>query len=163
MDFLTIVAVGAVLLLVGVFVGWKLKPRKSLAAAGPPPSILPPPTAGVRSEPPQPTQPAVRTATPPAAKTAAPPALRTSHAPTPVREAAAVRKPQPPVTAPPPAAAPIDLVAVEVRQLKLKLINCFGGNEGAMTRTITYEWKKFSHLSEVELLRKMLYDFERGH
>jgi hypothetical protein len=53
--------------------------------------------------------------------------------------------------------------ASEVGRLKLKLINCFGGNAGAMSRSVTFERKKFPHLSEAELLKKMLYDFERGH
>jgi hypothetical protein len=165
MDFLTIVMVGAVLLLVGVLVGWKLKSRKPLANAEPPPSILPPHAAGARPEPRRTPRPAVMTVTPPVAKTVTPPTFMTSPAPTPVREVASatIGSPQPPATAAPPAAAPVDHVAIEVRQLRLKLINCFGGNEGAMSRTVTYEWKKCSHLSEVELLRKMIYDFERGH
>jgi hypothetical protein len=57
----------------------------------------------------------------------------------------------------------VDNNSFEVEQLRRRLINCFGGNEGAMSRAVAFEWKKFSHLSEKELLKKMLYDFERGH
>lgn len=119
MFFLTMVSAGVVLLLVGLFVGTKLRARAALAPARRPPSIPPPPA-------PQPRR-AV------AAPAAPPPATRTDEG------------------------------AAEVARLRLKLVNCFGGNEGAMSRTITFERKKFSHLSEAELLKKMLYDFERGH
>ena len=70
--------------------------------------------------------------------------------------------PRPP-SIPPPPAPRIDDGAAEVARLRLKLINCLGGNEGAMARTIAFERKKFPHLSEAELLKKMLYDIARGH
>jgi hypothetical protein len=117
MDILTIVAVGAVLLLVGVFTVRKLKARTAIAPARATPSIAPPVRVPERE-----------------------------------RMAAAT-----------PVAPRVNDEAVEVERLKLKLINCFGGNAGAMSRSITFEQKKFSHLSEAELLKKMLYDFGRGH
>lgn len=116
MDILTLVAVGAVLLLVGVFTVRKLKARTAIAPSQATPSISPPP--------------------------ARPSRLPTAE-----------------VT---PVAAGVNDEAVEVERLKLKLINCFGGNAGAMSRSITFEREKFSHLSEAELLKKMLYDFGRG-
>jgi hypothetical protein len=116
MDVLTVVAVGAVLLLVGLFTVRKLKARTALAPARATPSITPP-----------------------------------------------VRNPARKRTAAMPVAPRVDDAAIEIERLRLKLINCFGGNEGAMSRSITFERKKFSHLSEAELLKKMLYDLERGH
>jgi hypothetical protein len=82
-----------------------------------------------------------------------------AHRPTLPRHAAGAS----PAGKPPQAAAQVDDTAAEVGRLRLKLLNCFGGNEGAMSRSVTFERKKFSHLSEAELLKKMLYDFERGH
>lgn len=68
-----------------------------------------------------------------------------------------------PPSIPPPPAPRIDDGTAEVARLRLKLINCLGGNEGAMARTIAFERKKFPHLSEAELLKKMLYDIACGH
>lgn len=116
MSVLTLVVAAAALLLaavalllVGLFVGMKLRGRAALAPAPRSPSIPPP--------------------TPPAS----------------------------------PAAPRIDGSAAEVARLRLKLINCLGGNEGAMSRTMAFERKKFPHLSEAELIKKMLYDIQRGH
>jgi hypothetical protein len=81
---------------------------------------------------------------------------------TPLNSPAPARTPRLPPAGVPPVAARINDEAVEVERLKVKLINCFGGNEGAMARSITFERKKFLHLSETELLKKMLYDFGRG-
>jgi hypothetical protein len=64
--------------------------------------------------------------------------------------------------APEPASARVAAVST-VETLEIRLINCFGGNRGAMVRTIQFERGKFPHLTEVELREKMLYDFERGH
>jgi hypothetical protein len=116
MNILTVVAVGAVLLLVGVFTVRKLKARTAIAPARTMSSLAPP----------------VRV---------------------PTREHAVAAT---------PVASRVDEEALEVKRLRLKLINCFGGNEGAMSRSIIFERKKFSHLSETELLKKMLYDFGRG-
>ena len=117
MDVLTLITVGAVLLLVGVFTVRKLKARTTLAPARATPSIAPPARDPTRNH----------------------TAATTSVTPR------------------------VDDEAVEIERLRLKLINCFGGNEGAMSRSITFEQKKFSHLSKTELLKKMLYDFGRGH
>ena len=137
MDILTIVVLGTVLLLAGALIGRKLIGRKALAPPRAKPSI-PAPTPRVVTNTKGPSMP------PPS-----PPPIRvTAHA----RAAAAAKQ----------AAAPFKDDSREVEQLRPKLLNCFGGNEGAMTRSMASERKKFPHLSEVELIKKMLYDFGRG-
>jgi|SRR5215207_2285222 len=73
------------------------------------------------------------------------------------------RAPAPAARVTTPPAPRLDDGDLEVERLKLKLINCFGGNAGAMSRSVAFERKKFRHISEAELLKKMLYDIERGH
>ncbi len=75
-----------------------------------------------------------------------------------------VAEPPAPRTAPAPELVNARVAAVpSVEFLEIRLMNCFGGNRGAMVRTIEFQHGKFPHLTEIELREKMLYDFERGH
>jgi len=47
-------------------------------------------------------------------------------------------------------------------ELRLKLLNCFFGDRAVMERNIAFEAKKHPELSEVDVLRKILYDISRG-
>jgi hypothetical protein len=53
-------------------------------------------------------------------------------------------------------------VQTKLEILESRLINSFGGNRGAMNRSIDFERKQNPNLTNVELLEKMLYDLERG-
>jgi hypothetical protein len=57
---------------------------------------------------------------------------------------------------------PVVQVQSTVERLEIRLINCFGGDRSAMYRSIEFTRRSSPHLTEVELLEKMLYDFERG-
>ncbi len=75
---------------------------------------------------------------------------------------APTRPAAPPATK--PAALPDPVYKTEAHMLaalRLRLINCFGGNQAVMERNITFELRKHPQLSEKEVLEKMLYDLAR--
>lgn len=47
-------------------------------------------------------------------------------------------------------------------ELRRKLLSCFFGDRAVMERNIALEAKKHPELSEVDVLRKILYDISRG-
>lgn len=159
---ITEILIGAALLFFGVAVGWGLRSRNALA---PSPTSSQAPAAAAPQVLRDDTSPPVRVNAPPPVRSdthaALPKPRPAPPATAPARDAAPARRTPSPASAPPVSIRVDD--SAEIERLKLRLINCFGGNEGAMRRTVDFEWKKFPHLSEKELLKKMLYDFERGH
>ena len=67
-----------------------------------------------------------------------------------------------PGSAPVPAKAQVVVIRTTIEALDVRLINCFGGNRGAMDRTMELYRRKFPHLTEIESREKILYDLERG-